>query len=78
MRRNDTFPKVSVIRRRQQDISRRQWMMIPVADLDALEAVKRMIMIKKNQTGQSFSERNCNLFKMRSSLVYVFIIRVVP
>lgn len=51
----DTFPKVI---RDIYDGSKTyhdgKWMMIPIADLDTLEAVKRMIMIKKKPNRKAF------------------------
>jgi len=35
-----------------------KWMMIPVADLDTLEAVKKLILIKKNPNRKQFPKEN--------------------
>ena len=55
--RREEFPKIiQDIYNSEKNLHDGKWMLIPVADLDMLEAVKKLILIKKNPNRKPFSK----------------------
>ena len=57
--RREEFPKIiQDIYDSEKNLHDGKWMLIPVADLDTLEAVKKLILIKKNPNRKPFPKEN--------------------